>query len=266
MALIRHSDKSTPLADAIVYRLGDLVREGNMLREQTAREVEAMLAAARAERTRLISTARDEGFKQGREEGHREGFAKGSQEGREQAIASTAKELGSLLKGWNDSLSSFEADRDSLLLEARTEVLRLAAEIAKAVIKKEIEIRPEAVVRQADAALAIVVRPTSVRLSVHPGDRPLIQGALPNLLSRCANAKHIELHDDESLVRGSCIVRSAGGEIDAQIDVQIARIVEAVVPPRERAAASEIATSAPKASGGASGTSASAPAEPGESP
>lgn len=230
MALIRHSDRSTPLADAIVYRLGDLVREGTRLREQTSREVDSMLADARAERDRLLSNAREEGLKQGREQGHREGFAAGETEGRKQAITAVAPQLASLLAGWNSTLDEFEKSRDAFLLEARTEVLRLAVEIGRAVVKKEIEYRPEAVVEQLDAALRMVVRPSSLRIVIHPEDRPLIEQSLPGLLARCANATSAELENDATAGRGSCIVRMAGGEVDARIEVQLDRIVQAIVP------------------------------------
>ncbi|MFO0860186.1 MAG: FliH/SctL family protein [Phycisphaerales bacterium] len=230
MALIRQSDKSTPLADAIVYRLGDLVREGTALREQTTRQVETMVAEARAERERLISGAREEGLALGREEGYKAGFAKGIEEGRAQSLAQFSEQLTSLLAGWTRSLENFEKDRDSLLLEARTEVLRLAVEIGRAVVKREIALHPGAVVDQADAALKMVVRPSRIRLAVHPDDRPIIEAALPGLLARCFNATHIECGDDSSLDRGSCIVRTAGGEIDAGVRVQLERIAEAIVP------------------------------------
>jgi flagellar assembly protein FliH len=230
MALIRQSDKSSPLTDAIVYRLGDLVREGTQLREQTTREVESMLVEARAERNRLIADGRDEGLKQGREQGFREGFAMGEEEGRTQAIAKVSAQLAALLGGWNQTLDEFEKGRDALLLEARTEVLRLAVEIGRAVVKREIELRPEAVVDQLEAALRMIVRPSRVRLAIHPEDRPLVEQALPGLLSRCTNATHVEIEDNAQGGRGSCIVRIAGGEVDASIGVQLDRIVQAIVP------------------------------------
>ncbi len=256
MALIRQSDKSTPLADAIVYRLGDLVREGNNLREQTSREIENMLASARAERDRLLAGAREEGLRIGREEGFAEGLARGQAQGTEQAIARVSKELDDLLKGWNSTLDGFGKDRDSLLLEARTEVLRLAVEIAKGVLKREVEIHPETVVDQAQAALAMVARPSRVRLSVNPMDRPLVDRALPGLLARCTNATHIDLSEDPSMSRGSCIARTAGGEIDARVEVQLTRIIDAIVPPRDPPPASPAPT-APAA--------AAEPTPPGES-
>lgn len=230
MALIRQTEKSSPLADAIVYRLGDLVREGTVLREQTTRQVESMLADARAERDRLVAGGREEGLKLGREQGYREGFSKGEEAGRTQAISQVSSQLGALLKGWQKTLDEFEKDRDTLLLEARTEVLRLAVEIARAVVKREIGFRPESVVDQAEAALRMIVRPSRVRLSIHPEDRPLLEQALPGLLARCANATHVELQDNAQSQRGECIVRTAGGEIDAGIAVQLERIVETILP------------------------------------
>lgn len=237
MALIRQSDKSSPLTDAIVYRLGDLVREGTQLREQTSRQIDTMLTEARAERDRLIADGRANGLAQGHDEGYKAGFAKGQAEGREQAIASVSTELASLLTGWMKSLGEFEQDRDALLLEARTEVLRLAVEIGRAVVKRDIELHPEAVLAQVESALGMVVRPSRVRLSVHPEDRPLIESALPGLLARYSNATHIDVAEDPGATRGSCFVRMAGGEIDARIEVQLDRIVRAILPTAQDGAA-----------------------------
>lgn len=230
MALIRQSDISKPVAQAIVYRLGDLVREGQSLREKTKSEADAMLAAARAERERLISTAREEGLRLGREQGYREGHEQGFAEGRQQAIAAVGAELKTLQANWLKTIDAFEASRDALLLEARTEVLRLACEIAELVVKRSVELKPDTIVDQVDAALAMVVRPTRVRLEINPGDKPLIDAALPALLARHANATHVDVTEDTSIPRGSATLRTLGGAIDAQLSTQLARIIDAVLP------------------------------------
>lgn len=230
MALIRQSDISKPVAEAIVFRLGDLVREGQSLRERTKHEAEAMLVAAKAERERLIATAHEEGLRVGRETGYREGHEKGSAEGREQAIAAVSSDLQSLLTSWTKTINAFEASRDALLLEARTEVLRLACEIAELVVKRSVELNPETIVDQVDAALAMVVRPTRVRLTINPTDKPLIDAAMPGLLARHANATHVDIAEDAAMDRGSATLRTLGGEIDAQLSTQLARIIEAVLP------------------------------------
>lgn len=230
MALIRQSDISKPVAQAIVYRLGDLVREGQSLRERTKNEADAMLAAAKAERERLISTAREEGLRLGREQGYREGHEKGSAEGRQQAITAVSFELKALQENWLKAIDAFEASRDALLLEARTEVLRLACEIAELVVKRSVELKPDTIVDQVDAALAMVVRPTRVRLAINPDDKPLIETALPALLARYANATHVDIAEDTSIPRGSATLRTLGGAIDAQLSTQLARIIDAVLP------------------------------------
>lgn len=241
MALIRQSDISKPVAEAIVYRLGDLVREGQSLREKTKSEADALLASARAERERLISTAREEGLRLGREEGYREGHAQGTAEGREQAIAAASAELKTLLQTWTRTIDAFEASRDALLLEARTEVLRLACEIAELVVKRSVELKPDTVVDQVDTALAMVVRPTKVRLTISPDDKALIEAALPGLLARHANATHVDVVEDTAMSRGSATLRTVGGAIDAQISTQLARIIDSVLP---RAATNTPATNA----------------------
>lgn len=246
MALIRQSDISKPVAEAIVYRLGDLVREGQSLRDRTRNEADAMLAAARAERDRLISTAREEGLRLGREQGYREGHEKGAAEGREQAIAAVSADLQSLLTTWTKTIDAFEASRDALLLEARTEVLRLACEIAELVVKRSVELKPDTIVDQVDAALAMVVRPTRVRLAINAGDKPLIEAALPGLLARHANATHVDITEDSAIARGSATLRTLGGAIDAQLSTQLARIIDAVLPRSNASTSASPAAELPK--------------------
>lgn len=230
MALIRQADRNAPLADAIIYRLGDVMREGTRQREQARQEAEAIIAAARAERERLISTAREEGLRLGREAGYREGHEAGRTQGRDEAIAECRARLESLLKGWSAELESFRSTRDGFLIDARTEVLRLAAEIARAVVKRELSLRPDAVLEQVQAALSMVSRPSRVRVSVHPDDRALVESVAPRFAQQHTHVEHLELIDDAELERGSCRVRTQGGTIDAGIEEQVRRIVEAFLP------------------------------------
>jgi len=217
--------------DAIVLDLGDLARQGNNVRAAAASEANSILAAARAERARLIDGAYEEGFAKGREAGHREGLASGSREGAAAALAERKAGLLGVEQAWGAALDSFATQRDQMLLEARHDVLRLAVMLGERVTKRQVSIDPgSTAVAQLEAMLALLTRPTRLVVSVCPEDEDLVRAALPAVVSRFP-AQHLELRADPSLGRGSCVARMAGGaSIDASIETQLDRIVAALLP------------------------------------
>ena len=231
MALIRKSAASTFSRDAVVLDLGDLAAQGELLRARARAEADRIVAEARAERDRLIAGAVDEGRRTGIAQGEEEGRKAGQAEGRQAALAETREKLRILDAAWAAALAAFETDRERMLVDARQDVIRLAAAIGELVTKRAVELDPARVTDQIGAVLALLTKPTRLTLAVHPDDRPLVQDALPTLCTRYAAAAHVDLVDDIGLDRGSCTARTgSGGAIDASIRTQLQRIVEILLP------------------------------------
>ena len=75
-----------------------------------------------------------------------------------------------------------------------------------------------------------LAEPTSAIVSVAPQDRQTVETMLPDIIQQIANCTHIELQDDQSITQGGCIIKTKQGSIDATIERQIQRIVEALCP------------------------------------
>ncbi len=243
MALIKHANAKDLTRDAIVLDLGDLHRQGQLLIENAKRRAAEIIKEAEAERDRLIAGAAEKGHAEGFARGLEEGRARGQEEGRAEAAQSTAADLEALRAGWEQALAAFVADRERILTEARDDVLRLALRIAEKVTRRKIETDPAVAAAQLESVLALITRPTALVIAVHPDDRAAIEQALPSLLATLTAApRHVELTDDPTLPRGSCVARTrggddgsggavgGGGEINASIDLQLQRIAEALLP------------------------------------
>ncbi|MEX2219894.1 MAG: FliH/SctL family protein [Phycisphaerales bacterium] len=231
MALIRQATAKTMAREAVVLDLGDLAAQGELLKTRARAEADQIVAAARAERERLLSGAAEQGRKEGFARGHEEGRRAGAEQGRREAIAASDEALRGLEEAWLGALASFEADRDRMLLEGRQEVVRVAALVAELVTKRALALDPSVVADQLGAVLAMVVRPTRLTVSVHPEDEAIVRDALPGLAAKLAGASHVEFIGDASLERGSCVARSgSGGVIDASIGTQLERIAEVLLP------------------------------------
>ncbi|MCC6660865.1 MAG: hypothetical protein IT437_08265 [Phycisphaerales bacterium] len=229
MALIRQHDIAG--RDAVVLDLGDLMRQGERIKAAARAEADRTAAAARDERARIVAGAEEEGRKQGHEQGLATGHAEGLAAGRAEAVGEWMPRLEKLGQAWAAALASFEASRQQMVREARTEVVQLAALVAEKVAKRAVALNESAAADQLAAILTLITRPTRLVVTVHPDDEPVVREALPALAARLSPGTDAEFATDATLDRGSCIARTpAGGEIDASIATQIDRIAEALLP------------------------------------
>ncbi len=238
MALIKHANAAELARDAIVLDLGDLTRQGQILVESARARADQLIAEAKAERDRIIAGAAEKGHAQGLAKGLEEGRKKGQEQGNTAAVAERKSQLEQIEKAWTAALGEFVSQRETMLAEAHTDVLRLATLIAGKVIKRVVAADPTVVVDQVRAVLATVTRPTELVIRVCPPDLDIAREALPQLMSTFESVRGASIEPDASLAPGSCVATtrgrdeggSGGGEINASIDVQLDRIIEVLLP------------------------------------
>jgi len=229
VALIKRGDQSTYIREATVLNLADIRAQARMVEEQAASRAADILRLAHGERERLIAGAREIGLAEGTRRGVEEGKAQGAAEAKSVALGEMRSKLGDIESKWMAALAEFEAARDTMLAEARKDLIRLSIRIAEAVLKKAVESDTGIAMRQLDAALELLTRPSRLTVAVNPTDEPMLRESLPHLMTKCQKAEHIQLVVDPGLARGSCKVRTAGGEIDAGIWTQVERIGAALL-------------------------------------
>lgn len=235
MGMIKRADYEQHARDAYVMDLSDLEKRGRVVVEQANTQAAQIIAQAKAKRDHMISTASDQGRKQGYQAGFTLGQTDGIVRGMQDAREEHAQELAQLTQLWTDQLDSFEQMRDGLIEQGRTEVIELAAMIARRVVRRVVELDPSVVVNEMRAVLSQITETSRFVLAVHPDDAQLAQEELPSLVERFASCEHAQIVTDASLERGSCVARtSGGGEIDATIGTQLDRIIEALLPRGER--------------------------------
>ncbi len=231
MGLIRRADVEQYTHDALVLDLRDLEKRGQAMIEAANAQAQQILRDARAQRDQLISSATDDGRDQGYKEGFEQGFAEGSSKGIEEARDAHAQLLDQLSQMWVAQLDAFEQQRDTMLEQARTQIVELGAKIAQRVTRRVIELDPAVVLNEMEAILSSVTESTRLVLAVHPDDVELAQAQLPAMIERFAACEHAQVVTDPALERGSCVARTAsGGIIDASITTQLDRIISALLP------------------------------------
>jgi flagellar assembly protein FliH len=149
--------------------------------------------------------------------GRSEGYAAGLAEGRELAAIETAR-----LSGLADSFMT-ELDRADETISQQ--VLDLTIDLARAVVKSALTIRPELIlpiVREAVRYLPSLQQPALLYLN--PADVELVQTRMGNELTKMG----WQLTDDPDLDPGSCRAETPDTQIDSSLSTRWQRLTAAL--------------------------------------
>ncbi|MGC8793107.1 MAG: FliH/SctL family protein [Bryobacteraceae bacterium] len=143
------------------------------------------------------------------------GYARGTAEGRQQA----AEQLQPLLEGLAQTLRDWQQSRRRLRREAEQDVVQLAIAIARRILHRELHVDPEALLGIVKAALERLEGREVDCVRVNPADADLIRGWLEQ-----AGLKQVRLIPDPQLGRGSLLLETAQGTLDASVETQLEEI------------------------------------------
>jgi flagellar assembly protein FliH len=176
-------------------------------------DVEALLAEAREQ----IAAARESARREGLAEGLAQGYQTGMEQGRAQAL-----EENTLLQ----QLSvAFGAEISKAREQVAQDLLDLALDLSKAMLKHTLAVRPELVlpvVSEAIGYLPTLQQPAL--LFLHPEDAQLVRERMGAELA----AAGWRVLDETSMERGGCRVETASNQIDASATSRWQRIAQAL--------------------------------------
>lgn len=171
--------------------------------------VETVRLPTAAEIEQIHQQAHEEGFRKGREEGYQAGYAEGQAHPR-----AAAEQIGKLAAGLEQAL----ADLDAAVAD---ELLALAVEIARGVVRHELAARPEILQEVVREALAQLPHQHAA-IYLNPEDAALVRSYLGEQM---AHAGH-RIHEDYKLARGDCLIEAGGTQIDATVATRWRRVLD----------------------------------------
>lgn len=159
--------------------------------------------------------ARAEGHAQGYQEGCAAGHEQGLVQGRAEAIAER-EQLSQLAGGFTEALSQANE-------AIAQDLLTLALDIAKAIVKTALTSRPELLLPLVSELMRETpATHTPATLVLQPDDARLVHTHLGELLS----AGQWQIRHDAEMARGGCRIETAGRQIDADISVRWLRVAQ----------------------------------------
>lgn len=199
MLCLRYSNPLRSLAFREIFVLSQQSKEnGSSTRLTTAlAEAQSIIEAAEKRAKELISDA-EKNFERAREQGYEEGFQEGLSQATKQSIR---------------LIEESTAVADTLAQEAA----QLAVAISGSVINEELKLDPGIVKSIAITAIQESVIGDAVTIVVNPEDQAVLKDSIMQL-RQIAGGAGVTVETDESFSRGSCLVRTDFGEIDARIE------------------------------------------------
>jgi flagellar biosynthesis/type III secretory pathway protein FliH len=155
---------------------------------------------------------------------YRQGFEEGVAEGIRRAEASAAARRDQDHAGAATLAASLQEQFARYAERLEREAFRFALAVAGRILRREILLDDQVILRQVKEALHRVVGAETVSLRVHPADEPLLRDRRNELLASGEGVREIMIEPDESVGRGGCIIESPSGNIDARIATQLAQI------------------------------------------
>ncbi len=150
-------------------------------------------------------------------QGHAEGLAEGRVRGLEEGRAQAANER-EAFRQLADSFASEVARADDVIAE---DLLKLALDVAKAILKTSLNVQPELVlpiVGESIRYLSSLQQPAL--LFLHPDDAPIVREHMGDELAKAG----WRVAEDSHVARGGCRIETGSNQIDATINGRWERI------------------------------------------
>ncbi len=164
----------------------------------------------------LVSRAQEESEnikKSAFEEGYREGLEKSKTD----------------LDIFRTELSKFMTAKQDVFEFIAPDILEISVDIAKKIVKKELESDPQSIINTITDVLKTVSKSEpKISIKVRPQDVQFIKDTLPNITYQYGIDAKINIVADPSIEEGGCVFQTNNGIVDASIDTQLEIIKKAL--------------------------------------
>ncbi len=222
--------KQNAPANLVPFSMKDIEQAARQMLLRARAQADQIVAAARAEGEALKKAMHAQGLAEGRKQGHAEGLEQGRKQGFEQALMEHRQHFADLIATLSAVLQEVEAARRELESEALREVVTFACAVARRVTKRQCQVDPAVLEANLSEAMRLIVHGGDLRISIHPSQIEALQQMLPRLSLTWPTLEHAKLIPDDSVAVGGCRLRTAHGEIDADVDAQLDRVIAEVLP------------------------------------
>jgi flagellar assembly protein FliH len=155
----------------------------------------------------------------------REAFQAGLEKGRQAVRAEAAAEVAAAVERLAQAMTEIAQIRAQLLERTESDLVKLAIEIARRILHREMTVDPAALEALVGVALEKLQSQQIYRVRVHPDQEPMVRACLQKL----GNGSPVEIVADAGQERGGVVFESSRGNLDASLETQLAEIERGLI-------------------------------------
>jgi len=130
---------------------------------------------------------------------------------------------------FRESLSKFMSAKQDVFEYIAPDILEISVDIAKKIIKKELETDPQVLINIIiDVLRSVSKSEPKITIRVRPQEVQFIKDTLPNITYQYGIDSSINIIADPSMQEGDCVFQTNNGIVDASIDTQVEIIKKAL--------------------------------------
>ena len=157
----------------------------------------------------------------------RNAFENGFRQGEKAGMEIAEKKAEVIMRRYGDSIRDLGQYRAALYGQVEREVVKLAVEVAKKIVHREIQADPEVIQTLVKIALGRVSERSAVSVRVNPIDYNFLLDKHRGWAQEEGAGRDVTLVADKSVERGGCLVQTECGDVDARIEEQFREVERA---------------------------------------
>ena len=133
------------------------------------------------------------------------------------------------IESFKNELTSFMNARNDVFEYIAPDILEISVNIAKTIIKKELDSDPQVLINTiVDVLKTVSKNEPKITIKVRPQSVQFIKDTVPNITYQYGIESKINIVADPSIEEGGCVLETNNGIVDASIDTQIEIIKKAL--------------------------------------
>lgn len=213
-----HIQQSGDASRLVAFNVDDVQQRAQAYLAQVREQAAAILAAAKSEADEQRATARAAGIAEAQKNI--------AQQVEERARQLTEERIRNATAACQQAVDSLTTDTTEWLQEWRDLTVDLAISMAEKLVRQSMAQGLEPLRVWLEEALMMMRDAHDVHILVHPDDFTWAGRYLQQMAKHVPHAGTAEILPDPEVSRGGCIVRCQHGQIDQQLETQLARLGE----------------------------------------
>ncbi|MFH1575217.1 MAG: FliH/SctL family protein [Acidobacteriota bacterium] len=154
----------------------------------------------------------------------KQAYENGFRQGEKAGLELAEKNVEAFRRRYSEAISEVEKLKAHLFARAEKDVVRLALEVAKKIVHREISADPEIIQTLVKVALSHVAVKSAVTIRLNPADHSYFLERRSGISGGDDEEKEVILVADKAIERGGCLIQTECGDVDARIEEEFREV------------------------------------------